>query len=495
MATLSYSFCMGLLHSIWQAALLWLLYSIAEKSLQQRFTPLQKKNVLFLSLAAQGALFAFTFLIYYIRPGQSVWGILNEAATGPFIQHEDLARFAPWFFTAYILVISFKLVRSACQWFLFKKQFTAGLVKPSVDLKLFTTAQQYHFGIKRKVQLWFSNTITTPLTFGFIKPVIVLPAALVNQISLQQAETLILHELAHIKANDFLLNWFLIISETLFFFNPFIQSICKKIRLEREKYCDITVTAFNYAPLLYAEALLQAQTVKQFSPGLILKNHSLPAVNKPQHLLNRIRFFVDPANQLQQQKRNVLLPLFSLLLITVFALSFWVQVQTLRSKKQSPQSAVATLQPKQSSPATEKELVTVVNTIMDNFTEERLLKITTAAAKQQPELEKKMKQLEPLLKEVEQKAVKLAETISENFVIPVALAENEASRQIVVREEQSGSVNATIKVYNVIFKNGQWLLQPQWKLAAKEITRKDSLTLTDTSDPVLNKKETEALQD
>ncbi|MBK6635063.1 MAG: M48 family metalloprotease [Chitinophagaceae bacterium] len=58
--------------------------------------------------------------------------------------------------------------------------------------------------------------------FWFFKPVILLPVALVNNISTQQAETLILHELAHIRTNDYLLNWFLLTAETLFFLILFV---------------------------------------------------------------------------------------------------------------------------------------------------------------------------------------------------------------------------------------------------------------------------------
>lgn len=480
MATLSYSFCMGLVHSIWQAALLWAVYKIAEKGLQQKFTPLQKKNLLFVSLAIQGVLFVFTFLIYNLRSGEGIWAVVNEAGFNSIVPEELVIRFTPWLFTAYTVIISYKLLRAIAEWFIFKKQFKYGLVKPSVDLKLFTTAQQYHFGIKRKVQLWLSNTINTPVTFGFIKPVIVLPVALVNQISLQQAETLILHELAHIKANDFLLNWFLVTAETIFFFNPFIMDLCKKIKLEREKYCDITVTAFNYTPLLYAETLLKAQSVKQLVPRLA-EGYSIAAVSKQEHLLNRIQFFINPANQLQQQKRKVVLPLLSFLLITVIAGAVLLQLQTGNRKQEE-----IIVQQQQLIPAAmpDKVIPAIVNNVLQNFTEENLNKIAAAVEKQQPVIEKKIKQLEPLIKEIQAGAEKLAETMDQNFAIPVTLQENDAARQVVVREEQSGSKNATLKVYNVIFENGKWILQPQWKLTAKEIQHIDSLKGIDTTEPL-----------
>ncbi len=490
MALLSYSFCMSLLHSIWQAALLWLLFATADKILKQKFTPYQKKNLLFVSLAVQTVLFVFTFLIYYLQPDNGFPRIINAAGLTDLISPAFINQYAPWFFAAYIIVIGYKLVKSGYEWVLFKKQFNNGLVKPSIDLKLFTTTQQHHFGIRRRVQLWFSNTIHTPLTFGFFKPVIVLPVALVNQLSLTQAETLILHELAHIRANDFMLNWFLIIAETVFFFNPFITDLCKKIKIEREKYCDITVTAFDYPPLLYAETLLQAQTVKQLAPQLPAEGYRIAAVNKPQHLLNRIQFFINPANQLQQERKKILLPVCSFILVTFIAATVLFQL-----KPGIKNQETAASEPLQTMPVQlDKALPVIVNNVLQQFTEENLSKISAAVEKQQPLIEKKLEQLQPLIKEIETRANKLAEDMDPNFITPVAMQENDAAKQIVVREEQSGSKNAVLKVYNVIFKDGKWILQPQWRLAAKEMTAADSLRLIDTTNPVTEKENTE-LQD
>ena len=101
--------------------------------------------------------------------------------------------------------------------------------------------------------------------------------------------------------------------------------------------------------------------------------------------------------------------------------------------------------------------------------------------KQQPEIEKQIKTLAPLLKEISTKATAMAAEINNNYVIPAALEETDASKQIVVREQQSGSKNALVKVYTVIFKNGQWVLRPEWKLAATETSVADSLRKIDTS--------------
>jgi hypothetical protein len=53
------------------------------------------------------------------------------------------------------------------------------------------------------------------------------------------------------------------------------------------------------------------------------------------------------------------------------------------------------------------------------------------------------------------------------FAKPVTVKENDAARQIIIKEEGSGS--ASVKVYYLTFENGKWVLQPEWIFTAKEM--------------------------
>lgn len=474
MANLSYSFCLSLLHSFWQAVLLWLVYVATSKILGTKFAPAQKRNLLFVSLTAQVVLFVITFCLYFFSYQPGSYSITYLTDLAGYITPKSAAGITSWLFTTYTIIIFYKLLKAVYNWWWFKKQFTTSLIKPGAELKLFAAVQQYRFGIKRKVELWLSNAINTPLTFGFLKPVIVLPVALVNQLSVQQTETLILHELAHIKANDFLLNWFVILAETIFFINPFILFICKQVKLEREKNCDITVTAFNYQPLLYAEALLKAQTLKQLAAG-VMPSHNLriAAVNKSHHLLSRIQFFVNPANQLQPSRKKIIFPIAAFLFSFAVALILTLELQTAATK----QNSVTAASQNTYSAATDKMPV-IANNILAGLTDENIKKIEAEVEKQKPAIEAVVKKMEPLLKVIEEKATKLAEEAETNIATPVSLQEPVIEKKIVIKEEASGSKNTTIKVYTVVYKDGKWLLQPKWKLDAKEIILTDSSTDT-----------------
>ncbi|MGC4103320.1 M56 family metallopeptidase [Ferruginibacter sp.] len=475
MAHLSYSFCMSMLHSLWQAGLLALVYFISEKTFGNNTTPLQKRNWLFALLGAQFALFVFTFCTYLLNIETVVTENLVGNAVSDLISSGTAGAYTPWIFAIYLLGISYKMIKALYEWRHFKKQFNNGLQKPSIDLKVFTALKAAHFGIKRKVQLWFSSTVNAPVTFGFFKPVIVLPVALANHISLKQAETLILHELSHIKANDYLLNWVLIISENIFFFNPFINALCKKIRLEREKYCDSTVIAFEYSPLLYAETLLKAQHIRQQIP-----QYQLAAVAGKAQLLQRIQFFTNQNNFTHNRSRFIF-PLLSMLFILVLGGVFFFQANISAAAK--PPVVNITAPVLQQDEEAEAEPVSLVDKFVNNFSEEKLKLITDAVEKQRPVIEKKLKELEPVIKTIQDKAAAFAEQFDGNIVTPVVLKEGIPTRQVIVKEEQSGSKNATLKVYNVSLINGQWVVVPEWMLAAREIPTDSLLKRMDTSAP------------
>ena len=353
-------------------------------------------------------------------------------------------------------------MKAIYSWHHFKQQYKTGLQKPSVDLKLFTELKAVHFGIKRKVKLWLSSSVHTPVTFGFIKPVILLPVALVNNISTRQAETLILHELTHIRTNDYLLNWFLLSAETIFFFNPFVMELCKKIRLEREKNCDIHVMAFEYSPALYAETLLQAERMKQLVP-----NFQLAAVNRKKQLLQRIQYFTNEKIINKTLRFNIVAPLVGLVLLLVLSVSVLFQSGKSTALPVSSTSDIHYLPfSDYMIPDSEFEHQTITENKTSNSATENL-------ELNQPVIENNIKLVpQPVSKPVEQIIEEIVKPVDINFALPVSTTENNDARQIIVKEEGSGS--ASVKIYYLSFENGKWILQPEWIITAREIIN-DSL--------------------
>lgn len=468
---------MAMLHSLWQAALLVLLYVIVDKLTHKNGAPLAKRNFLYIAIAAQLALFICTFSIYFLNNAgiDSLTGTIQSIAAS--FGTENLKVATPWIFSLYIFIITGKLIKAVYGWYQFKYQYKTGLLKPNVDLKLFTELKAHQFGIKRKVKLWLSNSVQTPVTFGYFKPIILLPVALVNNISIKQAETLILHELTHIRTNDYLLNWFLVIAETIFFFNPFVTGLCKKIKLEREKHCDINVMSFEYAPALYAETLLLAERMKKLTPVF-----QLAAVNRKKHLLQRIHFFTSEKVLNQRLHFNIVAPLIGLALL--FMLSTAILFQSSKTAGQLQNTAgihyvssddnyiisntEAGMPVFTTGNIKTEQAVNKTNTVLPVVMQEGKSTIEVApVCEQQPEPQT----------DAETEA---AAPLELNFAKPMASTENDAARQIIITEEGSGGA-VSVKVYHLSFEDGKWILQPELVMSKKEMTIDSSQNKVDSS--------------
>jgi beta-lactamase regulating signal transducer with metallopeptidase domain len=92
--------------------------------------------------------------------------------------------------------------------------------------------------ISRPVSLLESAVIKIPMVVGVLKPVVLVPVGMLTHISPEQVESILIHELAHIRRQDYLFNLIQHLVDTLFFFNPALVWVSSLIRGERENCCD-----------------------------------------------------------------------------------------------------------------------------------------------------------------------------------------------------------------------------------------------------------------
>ncbi len=100
-----------------------------------------------------------------------------------------------------------------------------------------------------------SNRVTAPVVVGWRKPTVLLPASSLGGLSLQQTETILAHELAHIQRGDYLVNLLQAAVEALLFYHPAIWWVSGQIRCEREYCCDDLALSMSGSALAYAKAL------------------------------------------------------------------------------------------------------------------------------------------------------------------------------------------------------------------------------------------------
>ncbi len=146
-------------------------------------------------------------------------------------------------------------------------------------------------GVKKPVRLLQSAIVRVPVTFGFLKPVILVPLGMLANLPPDQAETILLHELAHIARGDYVANLLLYISEAVFFFNPGIRWVAALIRQEREACCDDVVLAGVEDRNSYFDALV---AFREYALG---KQALLLPLGGKNDLLWRIRRMLQQENK------------------------------------------------------------------------------------------------------------------------------------------------------------------------------------------------------
>jgi len=120
--------------------------------------------------------------------------------------------------------------------------------------------------ITTSVVLRFSHRVDVPMVVGWLRPVVLVPVSLVGGLPAEQLELILLHELAHVRRFDYLVNLLQIGAETLLFFHPAAWWIGAVVRREREHCCDDLVVSHGGSALVYARALLQLEEMQPVIP-------------------------------------------------------------------------------------------------------------------------------------------------------------------------------------------------------------------------------------
>lgn len=263
----------ALFDSLWQFGLVWVLFRLLVVPLKYLSAAL-KHGILIFLLSISTFWFIGTLLNAYIN-GKEYYDALassdSASGSGTWSYVTDLVEARlPILAAAYLLIVAALFVRLGSYFIYARKIQTNQLEKPAADLRLQVKKLAERLGLTKNVGFWISGLIDTPMIIGFLKPTILLPLASVNQLSVSQLEAILLHELAHIKRNDYLLNIYVSSLKIIFFFNPFCRLLIESVRQEREKSCDDWVLQFRFDPHQYASALFQLESVRsaRYSLGI-----------------------------------------------------------------------------------------------------------------------------------------------------------------------------------------------------------------------------------
>jgi bla regulator protein BlaR1 len=329
--------CWTLIHSLWQGALIaalagLIIYGTRKLPAVLRYNLLGIDLLLFLLLAGM----TFGYELREGAPGSGAAPALSvtvpglSAAAGalaaiPPADHSDIVQRISDYVNTHALVITaiwlacllFQLLRlggGLYQVRRIRRNTSLPAGNPWVE-RLSVLSSRLR--IRRPVTLLESAGVRTPSAIGWWKPTILVPLGLLANLPPDQVETILLHELAHIRRNDYVTNLVLYLTEAVFFFNPGLRWVATLLRREREACCDDMVLAGTPDRNSYLVALVTfTQWIVDEKPGGI-QRYTLQFGGGKTDLLWRVRRMVNQENKKLQPAEKLILSFGLMALLSI----------------------------------------------------------------------------------------------------------------------------------------------------------------------------------
>ncbi len=332
------AFAWTLIHSLWQGAVIALL-AAGIVIILRNHRPEIRYTLYCLLLALLPVLFAGTFLFYYnsgISSSQHIMEAGSKTGEGvvpdniPVISAASENETSNWFlFPAQLIDKQADIMTLIwlAGFFFFLFRFTGSMifVHRLKNTGLIPAGQQWEktvkelamrLELKKKIKLAESMLARIPLTVGYLKPVILLPVGTLSGVPPQQIEAILLHELAHIRRKDYLINVLQSVVEIFFFYHPAAWWISGMIREEREHICDDMVVGINKDHINYIKALTIMEELNSKSP--LLANAVTGSRKK---LLSRVKRLINPAKFREGFGEGIIIVLIVIGLISSFSMN------------------------------------------------------------------------------------------------------------------------------------------------------------------------------
>jgi HEAT repeat protein/beta-lactamase regulating signal transducer with metallopeptidase domain len=111
-------------------------------------------------------------------------------------------------------------------------------------------------GLPEAPALLASDHITVPFTSGILRPVVIVPSSALRTWSDERIAVVLLHELAHVRRRDCLVQAMTQLACAAYWFNPLTWIAARRLRSERERACDDLVLEAGTRGADYAQHLL-----------------------------------------------------------------------------------------------------------------------------------------------------------------------------------------------------------------------------------------------
>ena len=251
----------ALLHSLWEGAIVSVALAFALRVMKS-----SRARYAAACMAMLAILGGFAVTLVRLAPGgmagaqaagwqaAPAWngpaGMDSGGTLGP-----GLAAIVPWLAPFWIAGVCMFYLWHVMSWISVCRLRRRGVCAAPREWQARIVSLSAQLRLSRPVQLLESCLVNTPIVLGHFRPVILMPIGLLAGMPPRQIEAILLHELAHVRRYDYLVNVLQRSVEGLLFYHPAVWWISHVIRVEREHCCDDAVVELNGDAYEYATAL------------------------------------------------------------------------------------------------------------------------------------------------------------------------------------------------------------------------------------------------
>ena len=266
-----------LVHFLWQGSLIAALYAAARKSVKRISSPNTRYLLACAALAAMMAAPLVTWSL--MRPSLAIADYASRirdvppsasaAPSTPFSLSARTAastvapaRLLSWVVAVWLVGALAFWVRLAGGWVV-AARMRSMLVRPAPpEWQRLLGTLAARIGLSRPVRLLVSALVQVPTVVGWLRPVVLIPVGALSGLPPEHLEALLVHELAHIRRHDYLVNILQSIAEALLFYHPAIWWVSGHLRCERESCCDDVAVSVTGDVLTYVQALAEWESCR-----------------------------------------------------------------------------------------------------------------------------------------------------------------------------------------------------------------------------------------
>ena len=253
---------------------------------------------------------------------------INRTITETWNTSERVEKFLPWLILLWLVGVVIYAIKLGGGLFCAAnlRQATVNASNPKLDDLVNELTSR--LSIKRKIKICESSLINVPMTVGWIYPLILIPPSSLLGLTPFQLQTIISHELIHIKRYDFLINFLQSVAETLLFYHPAARWTSRKIREEREYVCDDLTVALCKDSIGYARALTKVARFQR-------KAEQLAVAATGGELKDRIYRLVSNSQNPGFSKKSILPNVWAIVVISLFLVIIFGGLKVLSNNKET----------------------------------------------------------------------------------------------------------------------------------------------------------------